>query len=111
MKYIIKESQYNNAIDKYITYQLEPHEEIRTKKFPDSIFWAKDGEVITEIEKPNFFWVSPKIWRSIMNMFSLEPFETQQVIKDWLEEHYKLGELTPTFASLDIRIGWKNITN
>jgi hypothetical protein len=44
-------------------------------------------------------------------MFSLEPFETQQVIKDWLEEHYKLGGLTPTFASLDIRIGWKNITN
>jgi hypothetical protein len=44
-------------------------------------------------------------------MFSLEPFETQQVIKDWLEEHYKLGELTPTFASLDIRTGWKNITN
>jgi hypothetical protein len=28
-------------------------------------------------------------------MFSLEFDETQKVIKDWLEEHYKLGGLTP----------------
>ena len=111
MKYIITESQYNNTIDKFITYKLEPHEEKKTKKYPGAIFWVKDGEVISEIENSEYFWVSPKIWRSIMNMFSLEPFETQQVIKDWLEEHYKLGELTPTFASLDIRTGWKNITN
>jgi hypothetical protein len=101
MKYIIKESQYNNAIDKFITYQLEPHEEIRTKKFPDSIFWVKDGEVITEIEKTNFFWVSNQIWRSISLMFSLKHTETQQVVKDWLEEHYKLGSLKPR------PLGWK----
>ena len=100
MKYIITESQYNNTIDKFITYLLEPHEEKRTKKFPDSIFWVKDGKVITEIEKPNFFWVSPKIWRNISNMLSLEYDETQQVIKDWLEEHYKLGGLTPIDMNL-----------
>jgi hypothetical protein len=111
MKYIITESQYDNTIDKFITYQLEPHEEKRTKKYPESVFWVKDGEVIAEIGKLEYFWVSNQIWRSISLMFSLKPFETQQVIKDWLEEHYKLGELTPTFASLDIRTGWKNITN
>jgi hypothetical protein len=101
MKYIIKESQYNNTIDKFITYYLEPHEEIRTKKFPDSIFWVKDGEVIVEIEKTNFFWVSNQIWRSISLMFSLKHTETQQVVKDWLEEHYKLGSLKPR------PLGWK----
>ena len=95
MKYVIKESQYNNAIDKFITYQFEPHEEKRTKKHPESIFWVKDGEVISEIEKSDYFWINPQIWMNIMNMFSLEYDETQQVIKDWLEEHYKLGELTP----------------
>ena len=31
-------------------------------------------------------------------MFSLEPTETKQVIKDWLEEHYKLGGLTPKYV-------------
>ena len=97
MKYIITESQYNNTIDKFITYIFEPHEEIRTKKFPDSIFWVKDGAVIAEILQSKYFYVSYQIWRSISVMFSLENDETQQVIKDWLEEHYKLGGLKPTF--------------
>ena len=103
MKYIIKESQYNNAIDKFITYQFEPHEEIRSKKYPGAIFWVKDGEVITEIKNSKYFWVSPQIWNNITLMFSLKYDETQQVIKDWLEEHYKLGGLKPpikyTFSS------------
>jgi uncharacterized membrane protein len=95
MKYLITESQYNNSIDKFITYIFEPHEEKRTKKYPDSIFWIKDGEVIVEIKNSEYFYVNYKIWRSISSMLSLEYYETQQVIKDWLEEHYKLGDLTP----------------
>ena len=111
MKYIIKESQYNNAIDKFMTYLLEPHEEKRTKRYPESVFWVKDGEVIVEIEKSKYFWVSPQIWRTIMSMFSLEDTETQQVIKDWLEEHYGLRGLTPMQAFKRILPRWKNITN
>ena len=95
MKYIITESQYGNTIDKFITYQFEPHEEKRTKKHSESIFWVKDGEVIAEIEKSKDFFVSPQIWTNIMSMFSLEDIETQQVIKEWLEEHYGLRGLTP----------------
>jgi hypothetical protein len=101
MKYIITESQYSKSIDKFMTYLLEPHEEIRTKKFPDSIFWVKDGEVIAEIIKSKYFYVSHQIWRSISVMFSLNSTETPQVIKDWLEEHYKLGGLTPLFFSFN----------
>jgi uncharacterized membrane protein len=102
MKYIITESQYNNTIDKFITYNFEPHEEKRTKKFPDSIFWVKDGEVIVEIKNSEYFYVNYKIWKNIMNMLSLEYSETQHVIKTWLEEHYKLGGLTPN----DRHVGW-----
>ena len=97
MKYIITESQYNNSIDKFITYLFEPHEEKRTEEHPKSVFWVKDGEVIVEIQKSGYFWVSPQIWNNITLMFSLEYDETQQVIKDWLEEHYKLGGLTPFY--------------
>ena len=112
MKYIIKESQYNNAIDKFMTYLLEPHEEKRTKRYPESVFWVKDGEVIVEIEKSKYFWVSPQIWRTIMSMFSLEDTETQQVIKDWLEEHYGLRGLTPNnIENYRNTICWKRITN
>ena len=95
MKYIITESQYNKAIDKFITYQLEPHEEKTSKEYPNSIFWVKDNEVIAEIEKSEYFWIDYHIWDTISLMFSLEYEETQEVIKEWLEEHYKLGSLTP----------------
>ena len=111
MKYIITESQYNNTIDKFITYIFEPHEEIKTKKFPDSIFWVKEGEVIAEILQSKYFYVSRQIWKSISVMFSLENDETLQVIKDWLEEHYKLGGLTPPMKLMFPHGRWKNITN
>ena len=111
MKYIITESQYNNSIDKFITYLFEPHEEKRIKRYPDSIFWVKDGEVVAEVKESAFFWVSHQIWRSISLMFSLKHTETRQFIKEWLEEHYKLGELIPTTPIFVKRISWKNITN
>ena len=95
MKYIITESQYNKAIDKFITYQLEPHEEKTSKEHPDSIFWVKDGEVIVKIDKSKNFWVKIDIWEIISSMFSLGYNETQEVIKEWLEEHYDLGLLIP----------------
>ena len=106
MKYVIKESQYGNIIDKFISHQFEPHKEKRTA---ESIFWVKDGEVIAEILNSKYFWVSYQIWKNIMSMFSLEYDETQQVIKEWLKEHYKLGGLTPEEVTDMERSGWKNI--
>jgi hypothetical protein len=112
MKYIITESQINKVIDKFITYQFEPHEEKRTKNKPNSIFWVKDGEVIAEInENLGYFLVEPQIWNTISSMFSLKYSETQQVIKDRLGEHYKLGGLTPKDLHRVIGISWKNIIN
>jgi uncharacterized membrane protein len=111
MKYLITESQYNNSIDKFITYIFEPHEEKRTKKHPKSVFWVKDGEVIAEIKNSEYFYVNYKIWGNISSMLSLEYSETQQVIKDWLEEHYKLRGLTPRRVWEHDTECWKNITN
>ena len=97
MKYIITESQYNKTIDKFITYQFEPHEVKKSPKYPNSIFWIKDGEVIAEInECSDYFWVDYQIWDTISSMFSMEYNEIQRVMKDWLEEHNKLGGLTPS---------------
>ena len=104
MKYIITESQYGNTIDKFITYQFEPHEEKRTKKHSESIFWVKDGEVIAEILNSKYFWVNDQIWKNIIVMFSLEYDETQQVIKEWLEEHYGLGSLLPAWINFSDEI-------
>ena len=96
MKVIITESQYNRAIDRFITYLLEPHEERTLEGYPNSIFWIKGGEVIVEIKKTGYFWLRYTTWIRISQMFGLDYYETQSVIKVWLEEHYNLGVLTPT---------------
>ena len=93
MKIIITEQQYNKAIDKYLTYLFEPHEEKISKKDPDSIFWMKDGNAIAEIENSETFWVDEDIWDNISIMFSLDKNDVKRFIKQWLEEHYGLGGL------------------
>jgi hypothetical protein len=109
MKYIITESQYNKTIDKFISFQFEPHEVKKSSEYPDSIFWIKNGEVIAEINNTKYFWVESQIWNTISSMFSLKHSETQQVIKDWLEENYKLGGLTPWKISNTKLQSWKHI--
>ena len=110
MKYSITESQHNRTIDKFITFQLEPHESKYSEKRPDSIFWSKDGEMIAEVDKKyNYFYLRGEIWDTISRMFSLNFDETQQVIRNWLEEHYKLGSLTLQHE-YDCKLDrWKNI--
>ena len=96
MKYIITEQQHNVVIDKFITFQLEPHEERFSKHYPDSTFWIKDGKLIAEVNKKyNHFYLGSEIWSTISIMFSLEDDETKKVVRKWLKEHYKLRGLTP----------------
>ena len=64
MKYIITESQYNKTIDKFITYQFEPHEEKRTKNKPNS-------RLISTIDMNSAsFWMKSFITSSLMSIGS-----------------------------------------
>jgi len=98
MKVIISESQYNRLIDNFITFLIEPHEVKTDPRYPDSIFWVKDGEVISEITQVNYFLLSDSIWYKITGQFELDYNETKSFIKSWLEEHYGLGGLIPRVA-------------
>jgi len=109
MKVIISESQYNRLIDNFITFLIEPHEVKTTKKYPNSIFWVKDGQIIAEIENSEYFWLHYKIWNEISIQFEFEFDETQLVIKSWLEQHYNLGELTPAEFGRKALLRWNNI--
>ena len=92
MKYLITEQQYNKLIDKFITYYLEPHDEIKSKL--KSFLWIKNDKVIACVET-KYFYICDEIWDSISIMFSLGYAENQSVIKIWLEKHYNLGGLIP----------------
>ena len=96
MKVIITEVQYGRAIDFYISHLLEPHEVKTSEKYPNSIFWIKDGKIIVEIENlEDDFWLRSDLWTNISIMFNLEYSEIQSVIKEWLKQHHNLGKFIP----------------
>ena len=110
MKIILTESQLNDVIDKFITFKLEPHEVKYSKEKPNSVFWFKGGEVIACVDKKrNLFLLNEEIWRSITNLFSLDGIETSHFIKNWLDAHYGMEELSPRIAiGMKIRV-WDKI--
>ena len=95
MKILITENQLRKVQFKFLNYLFEDMYEFESKKYPDSIFWKKDGEVVLELEKSGRLWVLESIWGDISNMFSLEYDETQQLIKDRMEQHLGLEGITP----------------
>jgi len=97
MKYIIKESQYNKAIDKFITKQFEGFEEVRIPRY-GLLLWVKDGKIIAEIviatNKGDYFFVDKDIFNSIEDMFGLDDYkEVRLTIENWLEKNHNLSNL------------------
>lgn len=116
--YIITETQYSKLVDKFITYQFEPHQVTTSKMYPDSKFWVKNGHDIAEVktEKQKYFWSAPKvksfwchedIWKNISNMFSVDVLETQSMIQNWLKTHYNFN-IKPSIYDVNSSIGWDN---
>jgi hypothetical protein len=110
MKIIITESQLNGAYWKYLKYLLGNLTEVQSDKYPTYRFWKNDEYgVVLELRKSGNLWVHSEIWTNFSEFFSLQYNETQQVMKSLLEEHLKLGGITP---EIRLPVGfkyWKNI--
>jgi hypothetical protein len=109
MKYIITEEQIKRLEFKYLDYLFEDMNEVHSEKYPNSRFWKKDGEVVLELRISGDLWVSYPIWNDISSVFSLDFNETQQLIKEWVEKHLKLEDITPWKVKLAVEERWKNI--
>lgn len=94
MKYIITEQQHNKIIDKFISFQFEPHDVEKSPKYPGTFFWKKDGEtIVAGNTESNNFWINPVIWESITTMFNMDGYESAQAIIKWLDDHYDFGKI------------------
>jgi hypothetical protein len=98
MKYIITESQYNKAIDKFISKQFEGFEEVRIPRY-GLVVWVKDGKIVAEIlnvgDRGDYFFVDKDIFNSIEDMFGLNDYkEVRLTIEHWLEKNHNLSKLT-----------------
>jgi hypothetical protein len=109
MKYIITDKQIKRVEFKYLDYLFEDMNEASSKKYPNSRFWKIDDKVVLELRISGNLWVLYSIWSDISNMFLLDYDETQQLIKEWVEEHLKLGGITPQKVYIETQPWWKNI--
>ena len=98
MKYIITEEQNDRLKFEYLDYLFEGIYVVNSKKYPNSRFWKKDGEVIMELEESGELWILYSIWGEISSVFSLDYKKTQKLIKEWVEKHLKLGDITPQYG-------------
>ena len=90
----------DRAIIKWLNSEygnLTPYE---TEKYPDYIFFKKDGKVIFEYNKENgdVDISYDHIWSFLSSFFGLKYEEIQDLTKEWVEEHYKLGVTTTDIA-------------
>ena len=80
---------------KFLDYVFENMRTIKSKHYPDSKFFKKGDKVILELEKSGTLWVLYSVWSNISDTFSFEYEETQQLIKEWMEEQLKSRVVAP----------------
>ena len=83
---------------KFLDYVFENMCSVKSKYYPDSTFFKKGDKVILELEKSGTLWVLYSVWSNISNMLSYEYNETQQLIKEWMEEQLKKEVIAPISA-------------
>ena len=99
MIYIITENKLNNVVLSWMNknFGLDQLEIVKSEKYPNSIFFKKNGEVVMEQDKKNkdFLFDYDEIWSFFESFFGIEYSEIQQLMEVWLEETLNLEEYTP----------------
>ena len=107
MKYIITENSLRRVQFKYLDYLFEGMHEIKMLSpngifsGPNTIFWKKDDSILLalRIREKNKLEVTYPIWEDISNMFSLDYYETQELMEEWAEQRLGVGKVKA--ASVD----------
>jgi len=113
MKVVITESKRDHIVIKWLNNNygdLTPYE---TDREPNQIFFMKDGEVIFDYNKKNreVHISYDKIWLFLDSFFGMEYKKIQDLLKQWVEEHYKLRVKRIGNYGYTETIRWRNITN
>jgi hypothetical protein len=80
---------------------------------PNYILWYKeDGWYFEQDEETGTLWCQiNRVWSFFKTNYSPEYTDIQSIIKNLMERHYKLRELTPRSGFILPFLGWKDITN
>jgi hypothetical protein len=94
MKFIITENKLNNVALSWMNKNFSPDQlEIVTyKKYPDSVFFKKDGVVVMEQDKKfkYFYFDYDDIWLFFESFFGMKYEQIEEVLSYWLKDTFKL---------------------
>ena len=115
MKYLITQNQRDKVASKWMNHKFNPNqlEMVTDDRFPDSIFFKKDGKVFMEQDNLSHrFWVDDEtIWKTFMDVFNYNYGEIQSFIKEWLKHNLNLGGYVVDIAIPRIERNWKELSN
>lgn len=95
MKYLITESQRDRTIDRFISNKMNDLDKMVSKD-GHSVIWVNSlNKIRLELKSSNILLVYYQIWVAISRTFSLDDDKTKDVIKKWVEEHFKLTGINP----------------
>ena len=116
MKFIITKNKLNNVALSWMNKNFSPDqlEIVTSEKYPNSVFFRKDGKVVMEQDKKSkVFWFDyDEIWLFFESFFGMKYEQIQEVLRYWLEETFKLeGYTPPSFCLSVMNKSWRRISN
>jgi hypothetical protein len=82
--------------------------EYKDDRFPDSIYYHKNGVIYFELEKDRLWCNYNLVWYVFSEQNKFDYYETQRVIKDVTEKYTNWGSVTPHFEYTIECLWWKN---
>jgi hypothetical protein len=98
MKFIITENKLNNVALSWMNKNFSPDqlEIVTSEKYPNSIFFKKDGVVVMEQDKKykDFYFDYNDIWSFFESFFGMKYEQVQEVLSYWIDDTFKLKGFT-----------------
>ena len=114
MKYLITESKVKEIALKWMdkNFGLDQLEIVKSPKYPDSIFYRKNGKVVMEqnLKNKHFWFHYDDIWSFFESFFAMKYDEIQSFMKVWLENTLNLEGYTPETFLLRGSSSWKTLS-
>ena len=115
MKYIITENKLNNVALSWMNqnFGLDQLEIVTSEKFPNSVFFRKNGQVVMQQDKKSkYFWFdNDEIWSFFKSFFGMQHQEIREVLRYWLEDTLKLEGYTPADTGFYEIMCWRILSN
>jgi hypothetical protein len=101
----IMTDKLKHKIINYLNKEYSGLVRYETDKYPDYIFFMKDGEVIFEysVKNKRADISHVKIWSFLRSFFALNDTEIQNLTKTWVEKHFNF-EVRMTLIFLKYRL-------